>query len=76
MVPGVPVPQPVVDDPGGDRGVVAFPQVIEYLLVQGSVPAGAGRPDGRMGLTQDGDDVAGPGLQAAGAEFRALPRIL
>ncbi len=33
VVPGVPVPQPVADDPGPDRGVVAFEQVIEYLLV-------------------------------------------
>ena len=29
VVPGVPVPQPVVDDPGPDRRVVAFPQVVE-----------------------------------------------
>jgi hypothetical protein len=29
----VPVPQPVMDDPGGDGGVVAFPQAVEYLLV-------------------------------------------
>src|SRR5262249_32895729 len=43
VVSGVPVPQPVVDDPGPDRGVVTFPQVIEYLLVQGGVPADAGR---------------------------------
>ncbi len=27
VVPLVPVPQPVVDDPGGDGGVVAFAQV-------------------------------------------------
>ena len=38
-VPGVvpatvPVPQPVVDDPGGNGGVVAFQKVIECLLVQ------------------------------------------
>jgi hypothetical protein len=40
VVPLVPVPQPVVDDPGGDGGVVAFAQVIEDLLVQAGVPAG------------------------------------
>jgi hypothetical protein len=44
----VPVPQPVVDDPGPDCGIVAFPQVIECLLVQGGVPAGAGGLDGLM----------------------------
>jgi len=63
-----------MDRPGG-HGVVTFPQAIEYLRVQGGVPAGAGRRDGGMGLAQDRDDVAGPGLQAAGAEFgdRAAP---
>src|SRR5258707_9107964 len=70
VVPVVPVPQPVVDDPGRDRAVVAFTQVIEELLVQGGVPAGAGGLDGLMSVAQDRDDVAGPVLQAAGAEFR------
>jgi hypothetical protein len=45
-------------------------QVIEYLLVKGGVPAGAGGRDGLMGLAEDGDDAAGPGLEPAGAEFR------
>ena len=66
----VPVPQPVVDDPGGDGGVVAFAQAVECLLVQGGVPAGAGGLDGPVGVAQDRDDVAGPVLDAAGAEFR------
>src|SRR6266581_7368866 len=77
-VPGVvpaavPVPQPVVDDPGRDRIVVAFPQVIEDLLVQGGIPAGAGGLDGLMSVTQDRDDLPGPVLDAAGAEFRDCP---
>ncbi len=58
-----------MDDAGGDGVVVAFEQVIEYLLVQGRVSAGAGRLDCLMGLAEDGDDVAGPGLQPAGAEL-------
>jgi hypothetical protein len=56
--------------PEGGGGVVTFPQAGEYLLVLGGVPAGAGGHDGRMGLAEDGDDVAGPVLQAAGAGFR------
>jgi len=76
VVPVVPVPQPVVDDPGRDRGVGAFAQVIEDLLVQGGVPAGAGGLDGLMSVAEDRDDLAGPVLQAAGADLQALPRIL
>ena len=70
MVPVVPVPQPVMDDPGPDRLVVAFPQVIKQLRVQAGVAAGAGLIYGPVCLAQDRDDVAGPGLQAAGAELR------
>ena len=44
VVPVVPVPQPVVDDPEGGGRVVAFAQVIEDLLVQGGVRRGRGRP--------------------------------
>ena len=74
MVPAaVPVPQPVVDDPGGDGGVVAFPQVTEDLLVQGGVRAGARGLDGLMSVAQDRDDVPGPVLDAAGAELRDCP---
>ena len=74
VVPAVvPVPQPVVDDPGGDGIIVAFPQVIEDLLVQGGVPAGAGGLDGLVRLAQDGDDVACPVLDAAGAESGDRP---
>ena len=73
VVAVVPVPQPVVDDPGRHGGVVAFPQVIEYLRVEGGVAAGAGGLDGLMSVAQDRDDVAGPVLDAAGAEFRDRP---
>ena len=76
VVPVMPVPEPVVDDPRGHRGVVAFQQVIEDLLVQGGVPASTGGLDGLMSLAEDRDDVPGPVLRAAWAEFRALPRIL
>src|SRR5271165_3848442 len=69
----MPVPQPVVDDPGRHRGVVAFPQAGEDLRVQGGVAAGAGVLDGLVRLAQDGDDVAGPGLQAARAELDNCP---
>jgi hypothetical protein len=58
-----------VDDPGADRGVVAFPQVLEYLRVQSGDAAGVGVFHGLVRLAQDGDDVAGPGLQAAGQGF-------
>src|SRR5262249_33085425 len=37
------------------------------------VPASAGVFDGPVRLAQDGDDVAGPVLDAAGAEFRDGP---
>ena len=70
MVPVVPVPQPVVDDPGRHGLVVAFPQALQQLRVQGGVAAGAGLLHGLVRLAQDRDDVAGPGLQAAGAELR------
>jgi hypothetical protein len=66
VVPVVPVPEPVVDDAVGDGLVVAFPQVIEYLLVKGGVAAGAGFLHGAVRLAQDGDDVLCPGLEAAG----------
>jgi hypothetical protein len=63
-----------VDDPGGGVVVVvAFEQVVEYLLVQGRVCAGAGSLDCLTGLAEDGDDIAGPGLQPAGAGFRDRP---
>src|SRR5205807_4050519 len=58
------------DDTCPDRLVVAFPQVIEQLRVQAGAATGAGLRDGLVRLAEDGDDVAGPGLQPAGAEFR------
>jgi hypothetical protein len=73
MVSGVPVTQPVVRPAEGGGGVVAFEQVIEDLLVQGGAAAGAGFLDGGVRVAQDRDDVGGPVLQAAGAEFRDRP---
>jgi hypothetical protein len=70
MVPVVPVPQPVVDDPGPDGLVVAFPQVIEQSRVQAGAAAGAGLVHGLVRLAQDCDHVGGRGLQAARAELR------
>jgi hypothetical protein len=57
----------------GGCGVVASEQVIEDLLAQGGVSAGAGLLDGGVGVAQDRDDVGGPALQAAGAELRDCP---
>jgi hypothetical protein len=57
MVPGVPVPEPVVDDPGPDGGVIAFAQVIEDPGIQGGAAASAGVLRGPVRLAQDGDDV-------------------
>ena len=73
VVSGVPVAQPVVRPAEGGGGVVAFEQVIEDLLVQGGAAAGAGLPDGCVGVAQDRDGVGGPALQAAGAQLRDRP---
>jgi hypothetical protein len=73
VVPLMPVPQPVVDDPGGGGLVVAFAEILQQVRVQGGAAAGAGVADGLVCLAQDGDDVAGPGLQAAGAEIGDRP---
>jgi hypothetical protein len=70
VVPGVPVPQPVVDDARPDGFVVAFSQVIKQLRGEAGVVASAGGFYGLVCLAQDGDNVAGPGLQAARAELR------
>ena len=69
MVLRVPVPQPVVGDPEDGGLVVALAELVQHVRIQGGVPAGAGRFHGLVRLAQDGDDVAGPGLQAAGAEL-------
>src|SRR5579863_770068 len=69
VIAGVPVAEPVVDDPGPDGCIVAVPQVVENLVIQGGVPAGPGVLDGPVRLAQDRDDVPGPVLRAAGAEF-------
>jgi hypothetical protein len=73
MVPLVPVPQPVVDDPEGSGLVVALAELVQQVRVQGGAAAGAGLFDGLVRLAQDSDDVAGPGLQAAGAELDDCP---
>src|SRR5215472_3213999 len=57
MVPLVPVPQPVVDDPEGGGLVVALAELVQDVRVQGGAAAGAGGLDGRVGLAEDGDDV-------------------
>ena len=74
VVPGVPVPEPVVDAPGFRGLVVAFAQAGEDLRVECGAAAGAGVLDGPVRLAQEGDDVPGPVLHAAGAEFLHGPR--
>ncbi len=69
MVPLVPVPQPVMRDPEGDGLVAALAELAQYLRGQGGVPAGAGLIHGLVRLAQDRDEVARPGLQAAGAKL-------
>ena len=73
VVPLVPVAQPVVDDAEGGGLVVALAELVQQVRVEGGAAAGACVLDGLMGLAQDGDDVAGPGLQAAGAELDDRP---
>jgi hypothetical protein len=73
VVSVLPVPQPVVDDPEGGGLVVALAELVQQVRVQGSAAAGAGVTDGLVCLAQYGDDVAGPGLQAAGAELDDCP---
>ncbi len=61
-----------MDPPEFRGGAVTFPQAVKDLLVKAGAAAGAGVPDGRVGLPQDRDDVPGPVLEAAGAEFQDL----
>jgi hypothetical protein len=65
----MPVPEPVVDDPRGHRGVVAFQQVFEDLLVQGGVPASTGGPGGLISLAEDRDDVPAQFCTPPGPSF-------
>ena len=65
----MPVPQPVVDDPEGGGLVVALAELIQRFRIRRGAAAGAGVFHGLVRLVQDGDDVAGPGLQAAGQGF-------
>jgi len=66
-----------VDDAEGDGGVVAFAQARQQGRIEGwlpaRLPAGPGVFHCLVRLAQDGDDVGGPGLQAAGAELRNGP---
>ena len=73
VIPAVPVPQPVMGDAEGDGVVVALAELLQQVRVDGGAAAGAGVFDGLMRLAQDGDDVASPGLQAAGAELGDCP---
>jgi hypothetical protein len=68
MVAGVPVPQPVVDDPEGHGLVIALAQLRQEFRVKRRISPGQGRFDGLMGFAEDLDHVRGPGLQAARAE--------
>jgi hypothetical protein len=69
----VPVPQPVMDDPGGYGLVVVFLQVGEDIRAEGGAAAGAGLPNEAVSVAQERDHVLRPGLEAAGAEFRDGP---
>ena len=60
-------------DAEGDGVVVALAELLQQVRVDGGAAAGAGVFDGLMRLAQDGDDVASPGLQAAGAELGDCP---
>src|SRR6266487_5314869 len=73
VVPVVPVPQPVMGDAEGDGVVVALAEFLQQVRAEGGAAAGARLLDGLVRLAQDGDDVAGPGLQAAGAELDHCP---
>jgi hypothetical protein len=75
VVAVVPVAVPVVRDPEGDGLVVALAELGQQFRVGPGLISGPG-PGGRlMGLAQDLDHIAGPGLQAAGAQLgdRAAP---
>jgi hypothetical protein len=50
-----------------------FRQSLDDFLLDGGVLAGAGGLDRGMRVAQDGDDVPGPTLDAAGTEFRDRP---
>src|SRR5258705_9737787 len=69
VVPALPVPQPVMDDPEGGGLVVALAELARQVRAEGGAAAGTGLFHGLVRLAQDGDDVAGPGLQPAGAEL-------
>jgi hypothetical protein len=75
VVAVVPVPVPVVRDPEGDGLVVAPVQLRQKLRIEGGIAPGQRLLDRLVRLAEDLDDVAGPGLQAAGTEpgDRAAP---
>jgi hypothetical protein len=57
-----------VRDAEGDGLVVALAQLVQQLPVECRVAPGQRRFDGLVRFPQDVDHVAGPRLQAAGAE--------
>ncbi|MGH3194908.1 MAG: hypothetical protein ACRDNT_03020 [Streptosporangiaceae bacterium] len=65
----MPVAVPVAVDAEGDGLVIALAQLGEQLRIECRVAPGQGVFDGLVCFAEDVDDVSGPGLQAAGAEF-------
>jgi len=60
-------------DAGRHSGVAGFAELVQLFRVQGGATAGMGVFHGLVRLAQDGDDVVGPGLRAAGAELHDRP---
>jgi hypothetical protein len=62
-----------VGDPEGDGLVVALAELGQQFRVSPGLTSGPG-PGGRlMGLAEDLDHIAGPGVQAAGAQLGDRP---
>jgi hypothetical protein len=66
----VPVPQPVVGNPGGNGLVVAFPQADEDFRVQGGATAATGRLHGAVRVAQQSRCCPSP------ADARAQPAVV
>jgi len=75
VVAVVPVAVPVVGDPEGGGLVVALAELGQQLRVRGGLASGPGLGGRLMGFAEDLDHIAGPRLQAAGAQLgdRAAP---
>ena len=67
----VPVPQPVVGNPGGNGLVVAFPKADEDFRVQGGATAATGGLHGEVRVAQQGDLVNG---HVSGGDSRSCYR--